>query len=118
MDGDKLFGELPAYAGFYFKENIEYDPEAARRDFIPENQPRLARLCEVLATLEPFEADAIGATFKSVAQALGVKTGVLVHPAGQSANASAPARHQRLAPRRPATATDRGPAGSRDDTAG
>jgi len=30
--------------------------------------------------LQPFEADRIGATFKSVAQELGVKTGVLVHP--------------------------------------
>jgi glutamyl-tRNA synthetase len=77
----KLFGELPAYAGFYFKENIEFDPAAAQRDFIPENRPRLERLRDVLTTLQPFEADPIGATFKAVAQELGVKTGVLVHPA-------------------------------------
>ena len=77
----KLFGELPAYAGFYFKNAIEYDPEAAQRDFAPENKPRLARLRQVLSTLEPFEADPIGASFKTVAQELGVKTGVLVHPA-------------------------------------
>jgi len=77
----KLFGELPAYAGFYFREEINYDPEAAQRDFIPENKPRLAQLREALAKLEPFEADPIGLTFKSVAQELGVKTGVLVHPA-------------------------------------
>src|SRR5437588_2140788 len=30
----KLFSELPAYAGFYFKDQIEYDPEAAKRDFV------------------------------------------------------------------------------------
>lgn len=77
----KLFGELPSYAGFYFKDEIAYDPVAAQRDFIPENKPRLARLRETLATLEPFEADPIGASFKAVAQELGVKTGVLVHPA-------------------------------------
>jgi glutamyl-tRNA synthetase len=77
----KLFGELPAYAGFYFREEINYDPEAAQRDFIPENKPKLARLREALVKLEPFEADPIGSTFKSVAQELGVKTGVLVHPA-------------------------------------
>jgi glutamyl-tRNA synthetase len=76
----KLFGELPAYAGFYFKDDIEYDPEAAQRDFIPENKPRLAKLREALAQLEPFEADPIGATLKTVAQELGVKAGVLVHP--------------------------------------
>lgn len=77
----KLFGELPAYAGFYFREEVSYDPEVAQRDFTPENKPRLARLREALSKLEPFEADPIGLTFKSVAQELGVKTGVLVHPA-------------------------------------
>src|SRR5579862_7198529 len=77
----KLFGELPAYAGFYFKDEITCDPEAAQRDFVPENKPRLARLREALAALEPFEADPIGTSFKTAAQELGVKTGVLVHPA-------------------------------------
>jgi glutamyl-tRNA synthetase len=76
----KLFGELPSYAGFYFKDEIEYDAAAAQKDFTPENKPRLAKLREALAKLEPFEPDPIGATLKSVAQALGVKAGVLVHP--------------------------------------
>lgn len=76
----KLFGELPAYAGFYFRDDTAYDPEAAQRDFTPENKPRLARLREAFAALELFEADPIGATLKSVAQELGVKAGVLVHP--------------------------------------
>jgi glutamyl-tRNA synthetase len=76
----KLFGELPAYAGFYFKEEIEYDPVAAQKDFTPENKPRLAKLRDALAKLEPFEADPIGNTLKAVAQELGVKAGVLVHP--------------------------------------
>ena len=77
----KLFGELPVYAGFYFKDDISYDPEAVQRDFVPENKPRLLRLREALAELEPFEADPIGLAFKTTAQELGVKTGVLVHPA-------------------------------------
>jgi glutamyl-tRNA synthetase len=76
----KMFGELPAYAGFYFKDQIEYDPEAAAKDFVPENKPRVLRLREALSALQPFEADPIGATFKSVAQQLGIKTGILVHP--------------------------------------
>jgi glutamyl-tRNA synthetase len=76
----KLFGELPAYAGFYFKDEIEYDPVAAQKDFTPENKPRLAKLREALAKLEPFEADPIGNTLKTLAQELGVKAGVLVHP--------------------------------------
>ncbi len=76
----KLFGELPAYAGFYFREEVQYDPEAAQRDFTAENRPRVSKLREALAGLEPFEPDAIGNTLKAVAQELGVKTGVLVHP--------------------------------------
>ncbi len=76
----KLFGELPAYAGFYFKDDIQYDAEAVQKDFTPENRPRLARLREALAALEPFEPDPIGTTLKAVAQGLGVKAGVLVHP--------------------------------------
>jgi glutamyl-tRNA synthetase len=76
----KLFGELPAYAGFYFTDQIDYDPEAAQRDFTLENRPRLVRLREALAKLEPFEHEPIGATLGSVAKELGVKTGVLVHP--------------------------------------
>jgi glutamyl-tRNA synthetase len=76
----KLFGDLPGYAGFYFKDEFDYDPEAAARDFVPENKPRLARLRAALTTLEPFDHDQIGATLAAVAKECGVKTGVLVHP--------------------------------------
>jgi len=76
----KVFGELVAYAGFYFTEQIRYAPDAAQRDFTPENQPRLKRLRDALAGLEPFEPDPIAGTVASVAKELAVKTGVLVHP--------------------------------------
>jgi len=76
----KLFGELPGYAGFYFTEDIDYDPVAAQRDFTAENKPRLAKLREALAKLEPFEHESIGTTLGAVAKELGIKTGLLVHP--------------------------------------
>jgi glutamyl-tRNA synthetase len=76
----RLFSELPGYAGFYFTDKVEYDPEAAKKDFVPENKPRLVRLREALAALPAFEHDAIAATFASTAKELNVKTGVLVHP--------------------------------------
>jgi glutamyl-tRNA synthetase len=76
----KLFSELPDYAGFYFSQQIEYDPEAAAKELIPDNKPRLARLRDALAQLQPFDHDHIGATLTAVAKELGVKTGVLVHP--------------------------------------
>ena len=76
----KLFTELPGYAGFYFRDEITYDPEGVRKEFTPENKPRLARLREALAALNPFQHDEIGATLAGVAKECGVKTGVLVHP--------------------------------------
>ncbi len=76
----RILSELPAYAGFYFKEDVQYDPAAAAKDFVAENKPRLAKLREAMAKLEPYDADSIGACLKTVAQECGVKTGVLVHP--------------------------------------
>ncbi len=76
----KLFAELPSYAGFYFKEEVEYDPEAERRDFVPENKPRLQRLRDAFEKLSAFDPDSVGNTLGGVAKELGVKTGVLVHP--------------------------------------
>ena len=76
----KLLTDLPAYAGFYFKEEVDYAPETAARDFVPENKPRLQRLQESLAAVEPFTAAQLEGALKGVAAELGVKAGVLVHP--------------------------------------
>ncbi len=76
----KLFAELPDYAGFFFREEFTYDTGAAQRDFTAENQPRLLKLRDAFARLTAFDADTIGNTLKAVAQELGVKVGVLVHP--------------------------------------
>jgi glutamyl-tRNA synthetase len=76
----KLFSELPAYGGFYFKDQFDYDPEAAKKDFVPENRPRLQKLREAYAALKSFDAAHLEATLKNTAGELGVKVGVLVHP--------------------------------------
>jgi glutamyl-tRNA synthetase len=76
----KLFSELPAYAGFYFKKEVEYDAEAVKKDFVPENKPRLAALRAALAAVEAFNSDQVGVTLSLVAKQLGVKNAVLVHP--------------------------------------
>jgi glutamyl-tRNA synthetase len=76
----KLFGELPAYAGFYFKEEVTWSAEDAQREFTAENKSRLQKLREALAALEPFDHEQIGATLAGVAKSLGIKTGQLVHP--------------------------------------
>ena len=76
----KLFTELPHYAGFYFKEEFDYDPDGAKKDFVPENKPRMQKLRDAFATREPFDASGLELTLKSVAGELGVKAGALVHP--------------------------------------
>src|SRR5256712_11603542 len=40
----RLFSELADYGGFYFVEEVTYDPEAAAKDFTPENRERLKKL--------------------------------------------------------------------------
>lgn len=77
----KLFSGLPEFCDFYFTDEIRhYDPEAARKDFVPENKPRLSKLRQAFAELSNFEPANLEATLKAVAKDLGVKVGVLVHP--------------------------------------
>jgi glutamyl-tRNA synthetase len=76
----KTFSELPAYGGFYFRDEITYDPEAAKKSFVPENKPRLKKLRDAFAAADPFNAATLEAALKAVATELGVKAGVLVHP--------------------------------------
>jgi glutamyl-tRNA synthetase len=76
----KTFRELPAYSGFYFRDEITYDPEAAKKSFVPENKPRLEKLRDAFGKLSAFDAASLEAALKAVAAELGVKAGVLVHP--------------------------------------
>jgi glutamyl-tRNA synthetase len=94
----KTFSELPAYAAFYFRDDIQYDPEAAKKSFIPENKPRLEKLRDALARSEKFDAATIEAALKATATELGVKAGVLVHPVrlAVTGNSSGPSLYHLL----------------------
>jgi glutamyl/glutaminyl-tRNA synthetase len=85
----KVLGELPAYAGFYFKDDFTLDPAAVQKDFTAENKPRLQKLREALSRLPAFDAANLEITLKSVAAELGVKVGVLVHPTRLATTAAA-----------------------------
>lgn len=76
----KTFSELPAYAGFYFRDEITYDPEAAKKSFVPENKPRVEKLRDAFAKQTAFDAASIEIALKETAKDLGVKVGVLIHP--------------------------------------
>jgi glutamyl-tRNA synthetase len=76
----KLFSELPGYAGFYFRDEIIYQPDEAKKVFIPENKPRLEKLRDAFAALNSFDAQSIELALKETAKQLGGKPGVLIHP--------------------------------------
>jgi len=76
----RIFTELPAYAGFYFTDELTFSPEAVAKQFVPENRPRLQAVRDAFAAAPAFDASAVEAALKGVAAALGVKVGVLVHP--------------------------------------
>jgi glutamyl-tRNA synthetase len=77
----RTFGDCAAYAGFYFRDALEYDPAAAQKEFVPANEPRLRRLREAFAAAPSFEPETLEKTLKAVAAEFGVKAGVMVHPA-------------------------------------
>lgn len=76
----KTFAELPGYAGFYFTDKPDYDPAAVEQYFTAENRPRLQRLRDAFAKVEPFNYAFLEACLKNTAGELGVKPAVLVHP--------------------------------------
>ncbi|MEP7013808.1 MAG: glutamate--tRNA ligase [Verrucomicrobiota bacterium] len=75
-----VFDELPTYCGFYFTDELEYNPEGVAKNFTVENKPRLKAIRDALSALEKFHATEIETTFKATAASLGIKVGPLVHP--------------------------------------
>jgi glutamyl-tRNA synthetase len=82
------FDELPAYCGFYFTDNFEYDVQSAAKHFTPENKSCLQAVRDSLSSLETFDAAEIEASLKSTAANLGVKFGAIVHPTRLAATGS------------------------------
>jgi glutamyl-tRNA synthetase len=84
----KRFGELAAYAGFYFVDKVGLDAATIEKEFTPEAGLRLKKLREALEQLSQFNAAGIEQTLKSVAVELGIKAGMLVHPARMACTGS------------------------------
>ena len=82
------FDELPAYCGFYFTDNFEYDPQSAAKHFTPENKQRLKAVRDSLSSVEKFDAAEIEAALKTTAANLGIKLGAIVHPTRLAATGS------------------------------
>jgi glutamyl-tRNA synthetase len=74
------FDKLPAYCGFYFTDDFDYNPEGVAKHFTAENKPRLKAVRDAFSALQRFDAAEIEATLKTTAANLGVKVGAIVHP--------------------------------------
>jgi len=82
------FDELPAYCGFYFTDDFDYDPQSAAKHFTPENKSRLEAIRDSLSSLGKFDATEIEAAVKTAAAKLGIKVGAIVHPTRLAATGS------------------------------
>src|SRR5262245_44288654 len=82
------FDELPAYCGFYFTEDFDYDPQSARKHFTPENKPRLKAVRDALSSIEKFDVSEIETALKGTAAKFGIKLGAIVHPTRLAATGS------------------------------
>jgi glutamyl-tRNA synthetase len=76
----RIFNELPAYGGFYFLEDVAFNPEGVAKHFVPENKARLEAVRATFASLETFDAAGLESALKATAANLGLKVGALVHP--------------------------------------
>lgn len=72
--------DTPLTAKFYFSDDYPTDAEAAKKQFVPENKPRVEKLRSALAALSTFNADGIQTVFKATATETGAKVGALVAP--------------------------------------
>jgi glutamyl-tRNA synthetase len=82
------FDELPAYCGFYFTDDFNYDSQSAAKHFTPENKPWLQAVRDSLSSLQKFGVGEIEAALKSTAAKLGIKFGAIVHPTRLAATGS------------------------------
>ncbi len=76
----RIFFELPGYGGFYFRDAVELDAEA-QAALTPEARDRLKKLREAYGALADFTAASLEAALKDTAKSVGVKNGLMVHPA-------------------------------------
>jgi glutamyl-tRNA synthetase len=65
---------------FFFKDDIEYDPEGVKKFFTPDSKKIFPKLTEKLKALEKFDTESIENAVRSLADELGVKAAKIIHP--------------------------------------
>ena len=80
-DKIKNLNDFSAYIGFYFQQEVLFDPEAAEKALTPENKPYLTALRAAFAAVVQFDADSLQEALKATAVSCEVKNKILVMPA-------------------------------------
>jgi glutamyl-tRNA synthetase len=76
----KVFGDILAYADFFFRERIEYDETAFTKNVRkPGAAALLARFRDALSAVEPFDTAHLEAALTGFVSAEGIKTGDIIH---------------------------------------
>lgn len=72
--------DFPDYSDFFFKDDLEFSPEAAKRLEAKDNSREFKLLIEKLDSLENFDCLSIENAFRSLVKELNIKAGDLIHP--------------------------------------
>ena len=76
----RVLKDLPAYAGFYFRDDYPIDEAAAAKHLTAETKPRLEAVRTALAGLPDLDVTSIEAALKTLATQFGVKLGAFLQP--------------------------------------
>jgi glutamyl-tRNA synthetase len=76
----KVFGDIIAYADFFFTDVLTYDEQAFDKNVRrPGAADLLARFREALVTVEPFDAPRLEAALRAFVESAGIKPGDIIH---------------------------------------
>ncbi len=76
----KVFGDIIAYADFFFQDELTYDEKAFEKNLAKPGAPELlASFREALAAVEPFDVAHLEAALAAFVQREQIKTGDIIH---------------------------------------
>jgi glutamyl/glutaminyl-tRNA synthetase len=77
----RLPKDVLTYGDFFFREDIEYDQQAVRKQFHgPATAAMLASLRDALGRVDPFDLPGIEKAVRDTAAALGLESKDVIHP--------------------------------------
>ncbi len=76
----KVFGDILAYADFFFQDEISYDEKAFEKHLSkPESRALLAKFRDALAKVEPYDVPNLEKLLHDFVASEGIKTGDIIH---------------------------------------